>query len=497
MSEIPRLWRAAATAFILALTATSAAALPAAEAPVVTRHEIRIGGKPLRYEAETGRIAIRDAETGQPRGFMFYIAYRVPSPGKPPSGKPRPLAFVWNGGPGANSATLHFEVAGPKRGEDGRLVDNAETWLTHADLVFVDPIGTGFSRPAAAEDAQAFYGTLGDVASVTEFVRSWRLLHGAEAQPLYLIGESWGAGRAANVGHALMTRGIPVAGLGLISGGTGLSRLGDDAPVTHLRIAGYAATALHHGRLAPDVGATPEAVRRAAEAWAHDVYGPALARRDSLTPEERETIAAGLSRLTGLPAERIDRKTLTITPRQFRTELVPGRMLNVFDMRIADEPRASARGAILAYLRGDLGYRTDLPYVGLEALADGYFPDGTAPQTVGARWDYATGPVTPEERQAAIAEAVRTGAGPPKLGPPLPATAEAVALDPKLKVLVASGLYDSLANCAGDDETARRLPPALKAAMSFRCYPGGHMMYRETPVRVQFSDDIRALVSGR
>ena len=482
-------FRALLAAAVLAI-ATPAAALPAAETPVVTQHRITVGGKPLSYTAEAGRIAIRDAETGEPRGWMFYIAYRVPSP------KPRPLAFVWNGGPGANSATLHFEVAGPKRGEGGGLVDNHETWLTHADLVFVDPIGTGFSRPAKAEYAQGFYGTLGDVASVTEFVRSWRLLHGAEASPLYLIGESWGAGRAASVGHALLKRGVQVDGLGLISGGTGLSRLADDAPTGHLRIAGYAATALHHGRLAPDVGTTPEAVRRAAETWARETYAPALARLDQLTPDERERIAAGLSRLTGVPAAKIDRKSLSITPRQFRTELVAGKTLNVFDMRIADEPRVSSRAAILSYLRGDLGYRTDLPYVGLESQADAYLPDGKAPQSVGARWDYATGPITPAEREAAYAEAMRTGAGPPKLGPPLPGTAEAVALNPKLRVLVASGLYDSLANCAGDDETAKTLPPPLKAAMSFRCYPGGHMMYRDQPTRLKFSNDIRALVSG-
>lgn len=481
--------RALIAAAVLA-TALPAAALPAAETPVVTQHRITVAGKPLAYTAETSRIAIRDAETGEPRGWMFYIAYRVPSP------KPRPLAFVWNGGPGANSATLHFEVAGPKRGEAGRLVDNAETWLTHADLVFVDPIGTGFSRPAKAEYAQGFYGTLGDVASVTEFVRSWRLLHGAEDSPLYLIGESWGAGRAANVGHALLKRGVRVDGLGLVSGGTGLSRLGDDAPVSHLKIAGYAATALHHGKLAPDVGTTPEAVRRAAEAWARDTYAPALARVDQLTPEERERIVAGLSRLTGIPAAKIDRKTLALTPRQFRTELLGGKPLNIFDMRITEEPRERATAAILTYLRRDLGYRTDLPYVGLESQADAFLPDGKPPQSVGARWDYATGPITPAEREAAYAEAVRTGAGPPKLGPPLPGTAEALALNPKLRVLVASGLYDSLANCAGDDETAKALPPPLRAAMQFRCYPGGHMMYRDQPTRLQFSEDIRALVSS-
>ncbi len=482
---------AAVLAALIVGAAAPALALPLAETPVITSHRITVGGKTLAYTAEVGRIAIRDAETGGPRGWMGYIAYRVASPGKP-----RPLAFVWNGGPGANSATLHFEVAGPKRGEGGRLVDNQETWLTDADLVFVDPIGTGFSRPARPEYADAFYGTLGDVASVTEFVRAWRLQHGAEANPLYLIGESWGAGRAANVGYALLKRGVPVSGLGLISGGTGLSRLGDDGVVAPLKIVGFTATAFHLGRLAPDVGVTSEAAEAAAARWVRETYAPALARREQLSDSERDQIASALARFTGLAADQIDRKSLTITPRQFRTQLIPGRSLNIFDMRISDAPPEPARDAILTYLRGDLGYRTDLPYVGLEPLEDGFLADGKPVVSVGSRWDYATGPVTPEARQAAIAEAVRTGAGPPLLGPPLPATADAVALNPELRVLVASGLYDSLANCAGVEETARTLPAPLKAAMSFRCYPGGHMMYRDTPTRLSFSQDIRKLLSG-
>jgi carboxypeptidase C (cathepsin A) len=483
--------KTAALAALLLSVAAPALALPPAEQPVVTQHRIVVNGKPLAYTAEVGRIAIRDAETGEPRGWMGYIAYRVASPGKP-----RPLTFVWNGGPGANSATLHFEVAGPKRGEGGGLVDNQETWLTATDLVFVDPIGTGFSRPAKAEYADAFYGTIGDVASVTEFVRSWRLLHGAEANPLYLAGESWGAGRAANVGYALLKRGVPVNGLALISGGSGLARLGDDAGQGALKVVGFAATAFHHGKLGPDVGSNSAAVQAAAERWARETYAPALTNLERLTPEERDRIAAGLSRFTGVPADKIDRKSLVLTPRQFRTQLVAGKALNIFDMRVSDEPRESSRGAILSYFRNDLGYRTDLPYVGLESLEDGYLPGGKAPQSVGARWDYATAAFTPEQRQAAHAEAVRTGAGPPNLGPPLPGTAEAVALNPKLKVLVASGLYDSLANCAGAAETGRALPAPLSAAMSFRCYPGGHMMYRDTPTRLQFSQDIRKLVSG-
>lgn len=473
------------------ITSAPAMATPASETPVVTRHSITLRGKPLGYVAETGRIAIRDAETGEPHGWMFYVAYRIPT-----KGKPRPLAFVWNGGPGANASTLHFEIAGPKRGEGDRLVDNAETWLTHADLVFVDPIGAGFSRPAKAEYAAEFYGTLGDVASVTEFVRAWRLLHGAEAQPLYLVGESWGAGRAASVGEALLKRGIRVDGLGLISGGSGLGRLGEQTPVGFLRVAGYAVTAFHHGKLSPDIGATPEAVRATAERWARETYAPALAALDELSPAARDAVAADLSRLTGISADRIDRKSLSIPPRQFRTELVPGRTLNVFDMRLFEAPSGPEPAAVTAHLRGDLGYRTDLPYVDLELQSDAFLPGGKPVVSVGQRWDYATGPVTAEARAAAMADAVRTGAGPPKLGPPMPGVPEAVALNPRLRVLVASGLYDSLANCAGDAEIARNLPGPLKSAMTFRCYPGGHMMYRDQTTRLRLSQDIRTLVSG-
>ena len=476
-----------ATALWAALATTPASAT---EATVVTQHQISVDGRPLKYTAEVGRVPIRDAGTGETRGDMFYTAYRVASK------TPRPLTFVWNGGPGAASVLLHFEAAGPRRLEAGRLVDNADTWLTDTDLVFVDPIGTGFSRPARAEFADEFYGTVGDVASVTEFVRAWRRLHGETNAPVFLAGESWGAGRAANVGYALLKRGVPVAGTVLISGGSGLSaEFTTQGDLGALRMANLAATALFHGKLDPTLGTQPDAVRAAAETWVRESYIPALKRLPSLTDAERETIAAGLARVTGLPADRIDRKSLAVTPRQFRTTLLPGKTLDTFDMRLTGPVGPGAAPVLLRYFADDLGYRTDLSYIGLEDLDQGYLPSGKAPESVNSRWNYATGPVTPDEIKAAIAEAQRTGAGPPQLGPPLPGTAEAVALNPTLKVLVATGLYDSLGNCAADAERARGLVPALKAAMSFRCYVGGHMMYRDPASRTALTRDVRALVA--
>lgn len=462
-------------------------------APVETHQSIRLAHGRLDYVAEVGRVAIRDAQTAEALGYMGYIAYRVPAP------SPRPLIFVWNGGPGANSATLHFEVAGPRRGEGDHLVDNAETWLTSADLVFVDPIGTGFSRPTSTQAADGFYGTVGDVASVAEFVRSWLLLHDAQDGPVFLAGESWGAGRAASVGYRLLRQGVPIKGLILISGGDGLNtvRLPTET-ATALHVVDLAPVTLFHGRLPDELGTTAETARVAAEAWARTTYEPALARHSELTDIERDRAISDLSRFTGVRTDQIDRATLTFTPRQHLRSLLQdqGKTLNIFDMRLTESPRDAFNPAIDRYLRRTLNYRTDLAYVGLDAVQVGYAPHDRFPDSVGARWNYATiEDASPDVVQAAISEAVRRGGGPPRIGPPLPATEEALALSPTLKVLVASGRFDSLASCARDAATAEILPPTLKIAITYRCYDGGHMFYRDPATRRQFTDDVADMVA--
>ena len=185
-------------------------------APVVTKHQISIGGKSLAYTAEVGRIAIRDVETGEPHGYMFYTAYRMPST----NNKPRPVTFIWNGGPGWPSLPLHFEVAGPKRGEGDKLVDNTDTWLTESDLVMVDPVGTGWSRATKPEYVKEFAILVGDVMAEAEFIRSWLLLHDSEEAPVFVAGESFGSGRAGRVGYQVLKKGVNLAGVMLISGAT-------------------------------------------------------------------------------------------------------------------------------------------------------------------------------------------------------------------------------------------------------------------------------------
>lgn len=464
----------------------------APDEPIITQHPAT-GGAPA-YTAEVGRSAIRDVETGEPHGYMFYTAYRAPS-----EHEPRPITFIWNGGPGADSSLLHFSLVGPKLADGSRLIDNPDTWLAKSDLVLVDPIGTGFSRPAKAEYGREFYGTLGDVASVTEFIRSWRLLHDVENARLFLVGESWGAGRAASVGYALEKRGIKVSGLVLISGGWGLTRqYGSPALRSALPVIDMATTALYYGKTSSALGKDPETVRAKVEAWVRSTYAPALKRMEQLSQSERSALLAQLSRYTGLAPSRIDSHRLVISPHQFRVGLLAdrGKELYVFDMRATAPAEGRDAPAILHYFRDTLGYHSDLVHIGLEDLREGFAPSGTYPQSVNEQWNYATAPLSPEEIKAAIEAAQKEGNGPPRLGPPLPATEEALQIDPDIKILVAAGMYDSFLPCAVGSELARDIPPALRHAITFKCYRGGHAMYRDAAVRTELTHDVESLIAN-
>lgn len=491
------LWRAAAALVVLALAPVRAPANPPDGVPITTRHEARIAGRDLAYSAEVGRIAIRDVATGEPHGYMFYTAYRADA-GPQSANAKRPVMFIWDGGPGAPSAWLHFYIAGPKLLQGTELVDNSDSWLAASDLVLVDPIGTGFSRPTSTAYEHEFYGTVGDVASVTEFVRSWLILHDAVGAPLFLAGESWGAGRAASVAYALEKRGIEVNGLILISGGFGLDQhYGSPSLLQALGVVDMASTALYWHRSAPDLGNDPATVSRAAQAWVRSTYAPALAHLGRLSAAKRDRIASQLARFTGIAPASIDRRTLVVTPHQFRTELLKsqGKVLYLLDGRRTNPPGDAGTPAMLHYLRDTLGYRSDLPYLDLEDLTQGFAPSGTYPTGVGEQWNYATAPLTAEQVKAAIAAAVASGAGPPQLGPPLPGMRQALALNPRLVALVAVGIYDPYQQCARGQATEDALPAGLHRAITFKCYAGGHAMYLGSPaIRAELSRDVLQLV---
>lgn len=436
----------------------------------------------LSYRAEAGTVPIRDPATDTVHGEMFYTAYLA-------AGSQRPVTFLWNGGPGANSAALHFEAFGPRRLAGDKFEDNDTPLLGVSDLVFVDPIGTGFSRATKPDYEPEFYSTLGDFASVTQFVQTWLKTHHRQSAPIFLVGESFGTWRAAAVAEALEKQGQEVAGIVLISGG---------AVVEHgivprnleiaLRVPNRAAAALAWGKLDPIVGTNLDQVEKASTAWARDVYAPALLRLDSLTPDERNAIAAGLARYTGFPADQIDRKTLSVSPRQYLRGLFAAdkKVLNTFDMRIVSEPKGNP-AALDAYFRHDLGYDTPLGYagIGVPQPTDPAMPD---PGKINANWNYNSAPLTPEVMASAMA-----GEGPPGA---VPWTTKALKLDPKMRVFVAAGLYDSLNSCAANDELKARLDPAIAGNFTMGCYLGGHMMYRDADARHKIAKDLETFIAS-
>jgi carboxypeptidase C (cathepsin A) len=469
------------------LAATSQPLVAGDEPVVVTQHKITTPRGALAYEARAGRIPIRNAENGEVRAYVFFVAYVVK---QPPGAKPRPLTFAWNGGPTGPSTLVHTELLGPRRIEGARFVDNAESLLYTSDLVFMDPVETGFSRPAKPEFDKEFLSTLGDFAQTAEFIRAWRVKFAAERQPLFMFGESYGTWRVNGTAEILEKRGIKVAGAMLLSGGVPGSLMPFEFQDAYY-VPARTAAAFYYKRLPPDLMADRAATLKAVDAWVSDTYMPALGRVKDLSDAEREKVTGDLARFTGMPASSIDRKTLVQSNRAYLTTFFGGdkaKTLNTYDMRIfgPEHEAPGYKAAILDYLRGDLGYRSDLNYVDLE---EGYMPTpGPQRRSTGSRWDYNHTAITPE-----MMAHMNAGGGPPASQPWLQ---NAMRQDPRLKVFVAAGRYDSLNMCEGNLKMTAKLEPALSGRFADHCYEGGHMMYRVPETRLQLSQDLAAFIKG-
>ena len=481
-----------------------------------THHEIRVDGSVLRYTARIGLLPIRNNDSGDIHGSFGFVSYALDRlPGQPA----RPVIFLWNGGPGADSTTVQFTGFGPRRlrtADDPAhpspvtpgLSDNDATWLTFADLVFVDPIGTGFARPAKAEYAAEFYSTLGDIASTSEFVRAYRVRFDLLDAPLFLAGESYGTWRAAGAAELLEKRGVHLAGVVLISGGLAMGQVAPDSARTALFVPARTAAALYHSALAPELLRDEQATLKEAQAWALDVYAPSWEKRESLGDADRDRIIAGLARYTGVPSSSIDRTTLSMTSPQFTSTLLKQRGLTLgrYDMRVTQPAgagvggtadRASRSDIILRYLREDLAFKTDLAYQGLETGWSAS-PGGERGTSPGAKWVWNQGEsaMTTGSDAAARANraAVGSGDGPP--GGSQPWALRAMTLNPQLKIFVAAGQYDSLNSCADNAWSVQHLDPRVGAQVSLGCYPAGHMMYDTRAARVSLMADVAAFVKA-
>src|ERR1043165_1250250 len=302
------------------------------EPPVITHHEIRVGGKTLRYTATPGMMPIKNRD-GETEARIFFMAYTLDDVGNRAR---RPLTFSFNGGPGSASVWLHLGAIGPKRvpmNPDGtmpappyHLEDNQETWLTQTDLVFIDPVGTGYSRAVRPELAQRFFGLQGDLASVGEFIRMCLTRYERWTSPLFLAGESYGTTRASALSGYLIGRGIAFNGIVLISTIMNFETTdfasGNDLPYL-MYFPSYAATAWYHKKLSRDMQSkSVEKIVAEAEEWAGNGYSLALQKGDRMSASERQDAINKYAHFTGLDPKFIDNANLRVSLNFFRKELL-------------------------------------------------------------------------------------------------------------------------------------------------------------------------------
>lgn len=445
------------------------------ETPVVTKHSLRVGPRTLNYTVTTGFMPIKNAGSGDTEARIFFMAYTLDNP---PAG--RPLMFSFNGGPGSASVWLHLGALGPKRVkmlDDGlmppppyELVDNDQTWLTETDMVFIDPVGTGYSRAAKPELASKFFGVNGDIESVGEFIRMYLGRYERWPSPLFLVGESYGTTRAAGLSNHLFDRGIGLNGILLVSTVLNFQTIrfadNNDMPLV-LILPSYAATAWYHKRLSPAMqGKSVEQVAQEARNFAANEYMPAMLRIDGLTGTERSALAAKFSSLTGLSADFIERNNFRVELGEFNKELLrtdrrsTGRLDSRFkgiDRDAASsgpdmDPSMSAirtpyTSAFNTYVRGDLGFKSDLEY---------YILGGG----ISSPWNWN---VNNSYADTSI---------------PLK---DAMAKNPYMKIFLAQGYYDMATPFYAAEYTvsAMNLDPQLRRNVSFAYYEAGHMMYIE------------------
>jgi carboxypeptidase C (cathepsin A) len=454
---------------------------------VTTQHTITIDGQVIAYTVTAGTIVLKEeaekkgedegaSEGEKPKASIFFIAY-TRDEGDGPAG--RPLTFSFNGGPGSSSVWLHLGVLGPRRvllDDDGfalpppyQLVDNEASLLDVTDLVFIDPVSTGFSRPVPGEKAKEFHGFTKDIASVGDFIRLYTSRYGRWLSPKFLIGESYGTTRAAGLSGYLQERhGLWLNGIILVSSildfQTAYFTPSNDLPYV-LFLPTYSATAWYHRRLPADLQAHPlRSVLDQVEAFALGEYASALLQGSALPAERRAALARQLARFTGLTEDYVERNDLRIEIFRFVKELLRDQRRTVgrLDTRYTgidrdaagehaefDPSYAAIQGAYTAcfndYVRRDLHYESDLPYEILKGLYQS--------------WSYKEF----ENQHVNVAETLR----------------KAMSMNPHLKVHIANGYYDLATPYYATDYTANHLglDPSLAGNVSMSYYDAGHMMY--------------------
>lgn len=480
-------------------------------APTVTHHQITVNGHPQRYSATAGRLPIKNGE-GVTEALMFYVAYTLDGA---EAGK-RPLTFAYNGGPGSASIWLHMGTLGPRTvtlQPEGwmpqppfRVHDNPFTPLDRTDVVMVDAIGTGWSRPADATAARKYENPEGDIEAFGEFIRMYISRNERWSSPLYLFGESYGTTRSAGLAGYLAGRGIVFNGIGLLSMALNFQTLAfspTNDTAYPWNVPTYMAIAYYHHKLSPDLQKAmdqcqgdpdaPCAPLQQAEQWAITDYSAALSRGDSMSAQERQGVIDRLSQYTGLSKQIVDEFNLRIDVGTFTHYLLLDRKLRVgrLDGRYAlpepgfpggrgsggfsDPASTQTQGPFTMtfndYMRTELNYKTDMPYY-TSAQQSGMF-----------LW-----------RSSGTTQAPGGAQGFQEEITPLRA---AIVGNPFLKILVMEGFYDLATPYYQAEYTMHELnlPPDSRKNISYERYWSGHMVYLEQKSHAKLQRDWEAFLA--
>ncbi len=461
----------------------------------ITQHKLTLdNGKTLSYTATCGYQILR-REDGSSRAKFFFTAYTLDGVTDPAK---RPITYTFNGGPGSSSVWLHMGALGPEiielteKGDPPpapyQWKDNPYTWLSHSDMVFIDPVMTGYSRPAKGVDKKEFHGFVEDVESVGAFIHQYTSRYGRWSSPKYLAGESYGTTRACGLaGHLQNRYGMYLNGIILISQITNFQTArfnrGNDLPYP-LFLPTYAAVAWYHKKLDPKFSDL-QALLREVEQFAMTDYTLALMQGDQLSKEEQEGIASRLAMYTGLSKDYILRSNLRIIIHRFTKELRRGEGITVgrldgrfessdydavgenyeYDPSYNKTIYGPFSTAINDYLKRELKYNSDLPY---EILTGRVQP-----------WNYNN----VQNQYLNVAETLR----------------QAISKNPSLKVLICSGYYDLATPYFASQYTMDHLflKKQLKSNIQFSHYESGHMMYIHQPSLLKMTKDVRQFYDNR
>ena len=458
----------------------------------VTSHTVQAHGQSLAYKATAGTITIRD-DDGKPVASLFYVAYTLDNPKG--GTNHRPGTFLYHGGPGSSSIWLHMGSLGPMRVKTGspdhmgsapfNFGPNEDTLLDKTDLVFIDAIGTGYSRPLGKTEAKTFWGVDQDADAYAKAISRYILLNGRTNSPKFLFGESYGTTRSSALAYNLHQRGVDLNGVVLLSSwlNTAAAEPGFDMSYAQY-LPSYAATAWFHNKIAGKP-ADEAAFLAEVRAWAAGPYAAALFKGDAIGQQEFDQVAQQLAAYTGLSVDYVKKAKLRVNLERFRRELLrdQGRITGRLDSRYLGQEEDTAGeqtsydpadtaisgafvGAAGDYITGELKFKTNLEY------RPSYYKAGND-------WDF----------HHAI---INGGGQKANVSPVYLDLAQTMRENPHMKVFSLNGWYD-LATPFFETEydlSHMLLDPAIKANLTFAYYPSGHMVYLNPDALKQMHSDL-------